>query len=148
MFRQSQNSFARNIRIHIHYQLKTDDIISALIPRQNGFTILMQNAHSSQLHLPIFSQSNKINHKQTLRNDLVDWIHNHGGGWSTQSFANMQGKEFIISLTETIWYIDMHNHKKLEERSYHIPELFLEFFDRANPESYKQSRNPLMQINY
>ncbi len=131
----------KNVGIHIHYRLKTDDIIPVPIP-QNGFTILMQNARKSQLHLPTFPQSEKINRKQTLRNDLVDWIHNHGGGWSTQLFANMQGKEFIISLTETIWYIDMHNHKKLEERSYHISELFLEFFDRANPESYKQSRKP------
>ncbi|UZO01231.1 uncharacterized protein OCT59_012335 [Rhizophagus irregularis] len=34
----------------------------------------------------------------------------------------------------------MRNHKKFEERSYYIPDLFLEFFDHANPESYKQSR--------
>ncbi|CAB5394997.1 unnamed protein product [Rhizophagus irregularis] len=34
----------------------------------------------------------------------------------------------------------MRNHKKFEERSYYIPDLFLEFFDRINPESYKQSR--------
>ena len=52
----------------------------------------------------------------------------------------MQGKQFITCLTEAIWYIDMCNHKKLEERSYHIPEPFLEFFGRANPESYKESR--------
>ncbi|GBC06692.1 hypothetical protein RclHR1_00070059 [Rhizophagus clarus] len=36
----------------------------------------------------------------------------------------------------------MRNHKKLEKRGYHIPRLFLEFFDRANPESYKQTRKP------
>jgi hypothetical protein len=34
----------------------------------------------------------------------------------------------------------MCNHEKLKERSYHIPELFKEFFGRADPESYKQSR--------
>jgi hypothetical protein len=90
------------------------------------------------LYLPKFSQSG--NHKQTLHNDLVDWIHNHGGEWSSQSYANIQGKEFIISLTETIWYINMCNHKKLKERSCHIPNLFLEFFDRANPESHKHSQ--------
>ena len=52
----------------------------------------------------------------------------------------MQGKQFITCLTETIWYIDMCNHEKLKERSYHIPELFHEFFGRADPKSYKQSR--------
>jgi hypothetical protein len=90
--------------------------------------------------LPTFSQSERANRKQILCKDLVNWIQHHGGGWSTQSYANMQGKQFITCLTETIWYIDMRNHKKLEERSYHIPEPFLEFFDRANPESYKESR--------
>ncbi|CAB5180640.1 unnamed protein product [Rhizophagus irregularis] len=34
----------------------------------------------------------------------------------------------------------MRSHKKLEERSFHIPNIFLEFFDRANPESHKHSR--------
>src|SRR5205085_7011703 len=70
----------------------------------------------------------------------VNWIHLHNGGWSTQSLANIQGKQFIISLVETIWYIDMCDHKKFEERGYYIPELFHEFFGRANPESYKQSQ--------
>jgi len=100
----------------------------------------MQNARQTQLHLPIFLQSEKSNRKQKLRNDLVDWIQCYGGGWSTQSYANTQGKQFIISLTETIWYIDIRNHQKLEKWNYHIPELFLEFFDRANPKSYKQSQ--------
>ncbi|PKK75507.1 hypothetical protein RhiirC2_708088 [Rhizophagus irregularis] len=66
----------------------------------------------------------------------------HGSEWPTKLCADTQGKEFIVSLTETIWYIDMHDHKKLEERNYHIPKLFLEFFGHTNPESYKQSRKP------
>ncbi|GBC32615.2 hypothetical protein GLOIN_2v1880501 [Rhizophagus irregularis DAOM 181602=DAOM 197198] len=127
----------KGVGIYIHYRLKTD-ITTATPASQNGFAILMQNARKSKLYLPTFPQSG--NRKQTLRNDLVDWIHNNGGGWSTQSYANTQGKEFIVSLTEAIWYIDMRSHKKLEERSFHIPNIFLEFFDRANPESHKHSR--------
>ena len=69
-----------NVGIHIHYRLKPDDVTFAFMPRQNGFTILMQNARRSQLHLPTFSQSDKMNRKQILRNDLVEWIHNHGEG--------------------------------------------------------------------
>ncbi|CAB4385506.1 unnamed protein product [Rhizophagus irregularis] len=110
--------------------------------QSNGFTILMQNAHKFQLHLPTFPQPEKVNRKQKLRNDIVDWIHSHGSEWPTKLCADTQGKEFIVSLTETIWYIDMHDHKKLEERNYHIPKLFLEFFGHTNPESYKQSRKP------
>jgi len=130
-----------NMGIHIHYRLKTDDdITSDLVPRQNSFMILMQNAR--QTHLPTFSQSENTNRKQKLRSDLIGWIHHHGGGWSTQSYANTQGKQFVTSLTETIWYIDMRNHQKLEERSYHIPNIFLEFFGRADPKLYKESRKP------
>jgi len=128
----------RSVGIHIHYRLKADDTVSTLVPH-NSFTIIMQNARRSQLYLPKFSQSEKINRKLVLRNDLVNWIQRHDGGWSTQLYADVQGKEFIVSLTETIWYIDMHNHKKLEEHGYHIPELFLEFFNHTNPESYKQA---------
>ncbi|CAB4394856.1 unnamed protein product [Rhizophagus irregularis] len=102
----------------------------------------MQNAHKFQLHLPTFPQPEKVNRKQKLRNDIVNWIHSHGSGWPTKLCADTQGKEFIVSSTKTIWYIDMHDHKKLEERNYHIPKLFLEFFGRVNPKSYKQSRKP------
>jgi len=34
----------------------------------------------------------------------------------------------------------MYNYQKLKECSYHISELFHEFFGHANPESYKQSQ--------
>ena len=130
-----------SIGIHIHYRLKNDTSITPdLIPQRNSFVIMMQNAHRTQLYLPTFSRSGKANRKQILRSDLVDWIRLHNGGWSTQLLANTQGKQFVVSLVETIWYIDMCNHEKLKERSYHIPELFHEFFGRADPESYKQSR--------
>lgn len=130
-----------NIGVHIHYRLKNEEAY-ALVPQQNSFTVMMQNARNarqSRLNLPTFSQSGRIDRKQALRNDIIDWIRNHGGGW-TQSYANTQGKQFITSLTEAIWYIDMRDHKKLEERSYHIPALLHEFFGRASPESYKESR--------
>ncbi|UZO06125.1 uncharacterized protein OCT59_026456 [Rhizophagus irregularis] len=68
---------------------------------QNGFAILMQNARKSKLYLLTFPQSG--NRKQTLRNDFVDWIHNNGGGWSTQSIANTQGKEFIMLMANFDW---------------------------------------------
>ncbi|RHZ55994.1 hypothetical protein Glove_407g11 [Diversispora epigaea] len=126
----------------IHYRLKIDDIISNSTLQQNSLMILMQNAQKTKLHLPTFSQSGRINRKQKLRFDLVNWIIHHGGGWSSQLYANTQGKQFINNLTETIWYIDMRDHQKLENRNYHIPELFLEFFGRADPESYKELRKP------
>ncbi|CAG8762504.1 16297_t:CDS:2, partial [Rhizophagus irregularis] len=59
----------KDVGIYIHYQLKTD-ITTTTPASQNGFAILMQNVCKSKLYLAIFSQSG--NHKQTLRNDLVD----------------------------------------------------------------------------
>jgi len=127
--------------VHIHYRLKNDTGITPdLIPQRNCFTIMMQNAHRTQLYFPNFSQSGKENRKQTLRSDLIDWIQVHNGGWSTQSLVNTQEKQFIANLVETIWYIDMCNHEKLQERSCHIPELFHEFFGHADPELYKKSQ--------
>jgi hypothetical protein len=61
-----------NVGIHIHYRLKTNDIDSTLVSQQNSFTVLMQNARRSQLYLPIFSQSGKMNCKQILQNDLIN----------------------------------------------------------------------------
>ena len=78
-----------SIGVHIHYQLKSDtDTTPDFVPQRNSFTIIMQNAHQTQLYLLTFSQSGKANRKQILRCDLVDWIRLHNGGWSTQSFAN------------------------------------------------------------
>ena len=52
----------------------------------------MQNAYQNRLYLLTFSQLDKTNRKLTLCSNLVNWIHNHNGGWSTQSYANTQGK--------------------------------------------------------
>ncbi|CAG8844731.1 18720_t:CDS:2, partial [Gigaspora margarita] len=109
---------------------------------QNYFTIMMQNARRAKLYFPTFPQLEKANRKQKLYSDIVDWVQRHSGGWSAQSYADTQGKQFVNCLTKTIWYIDMRDHKRFEDRSYHILKLFLKFFGRANPESYKQSRKP------
>ena len=81
--------------------------------------------------------------KQILQNNLIDWIKNHNGIWKMAHliicYASIQGKQFIVSLTEAIWYIDMWNHKKFKEQSYHISEISPKCFDHAIPESYKQS---------
>ncbi|CAG8834796.1 12969_t:CDS:2, partial [Gigaspora margarita] len=104
------------IGIYVHYHLKTEDTINSnLASQQNSFAILIQNTYRTQLYLPTFQQSGNMKYKQKLHSDIVEWV---------------------------IWYIDMRGHKKFEDRSYHIPELFLEFFNRASSESYKESRKP------
>jgi len=62
-----------SVGVHIHYRLKSDtEMTPDLIPQRNSFTIMMQNAHRTQLYLSTFSQSEKANRKQTLRDDLID----------------------------------------------------------------------------
>ncbi|CAG8845386.1 13191_t:CDS:2, partial [Gigaspora margarita] len=82
-----------------------------------------------QKYLPTVLKFKQLNRKQTLYNDIIEWI-------------CQNRKRFVNCLCEAIWYINMHEHLKLKERSYHIPELFLVFFGHANPKSYKESRKP------
>ncbi|CAG8471253.1 40448_t:CDS:10 [Gigaspora margarita] len=89
---------------------------------QNGFDIIMRSAWS----IP----------------NIANWIQRHEGGWSTQKLADSEGKQFIIALSEVLWHIDIHDSIKLEERSFHIPNLFYEFLGKANLEFYKESRKP------
>ncbi|RIB15432.1 hypothetical protein C2G38_2192362 [Gigaspora rosea] len=98
-------------------------------------------ARSNKLCVTSFSYSTP-NRKLLPRLDIVKWIQYHKSGWSTQNSADNQGKQFVVDLSEALWYLDIHGYKKLEERSFHIPHLFHEFLNRANPESYKEARKP------
>ncbi|RIB02583.1 hypothetical protein C2G38_2049946 [Gigaspora rosea] len=136
------DEFGKNIHYHLHEDELQSDNSSEY---QNGFDIIMRSARSipsNQRYISQFLYSSKSNRKQLLRPDIANWIQRHEGGWSTQKLANSEGKQFIIALSEALWYIDIHDSTKLEERSFHIPNLFHEFLGKANPESYKESRKP------
>ncbi|CAG8559972.1 3797_t:CDS:2 [Gigaspora margarita] len=104
------NEFRRNV----HYCLSTNE----LQPHNshNALDIIMQSAQNRQLYASIFN------------------------GWSTQILADNKGKQFIIALSDALWYVDMRNRTKLQQQNFHIPQLFLEFLDRVNPEAYKEAR--------
>ncbi|RIB27040.1 hypothetical protein C2G38_2161561 [Gigaspora rosea] len=89
---------------------------SPTLPLQNCFTIMMQNAQRNQLYLPNSSYC-KPNRKQLLQQDIIDWIGHNG----------------------------VDGHSKFEERGYHIPQAFMEFFGCANPESTKKIKKILTQ---
>ncbi|RIB03305.1 hypothetical protein C2G38_2049373 [Gigaspora rosea] len=131
----------------IPYEMSIKKFFDKLVtePCQNAFELLMQS-QKGQKYLPTVLKFKQLNRKQTLYNDIIEWICQNGGEWSSVEDANAQGKRFVNCLYEAIWYIDMHGYLKLKERSYHIPELFLVFFGRANPESYKESRKPFNAI--
>ncbi|CAG8843286.1 10627_t:CDS:1, partial [Gigaspora margarita] len=132
--------------VNIYYHLKHSDIITShSAPFQNAFELLMQS-QKGQKFLPTVLKFKQLNRKQTLYNDIIEWICQNGGGWSLAEDANAQRKRFVNCLCKAIWYIDMHGHLKLKERSYHIPELFLVFFGHANSESYKESWKPFNAI--
>ncbi|CAG8457754.1 24796_t:CDS:2 [Gigaspora rosea] len=131
------SEFGKNIHYHLH---SNEMRYSNLDKYKNGFDIIMQTSQSKQLYVPNFSHSPNSNCKQLLRLDIVKLIQNHQSGWSTQASANDEGKQFIISLSEALWYIDMCDNTKLKERSFNIPSMFHEFLGRANPEAYKGAR--------
>ncbi|CAG8713693.1 15997_t:CDS:2, partial [Gigaspora rosea] len=113
------DEFGKNIHYHLHEDELQSDNSSEY---QNGFDIIMRSAWSIL--------------------NIANWIQRHEGGWSTQKLADSEEKQFIIALSEALWYIDIHDSTKLEERSFHISNLFYEFLGKANPESYKESRKP------
>src|SRR3954449_2864858 len=70
----------------------------------NAFRVLISN--SAQLVLPLFKLSKRPNKKDLLRQDLVAWIKNNGGGWKGRPAADSTGKSFINDLLNSIWYVD------------------------------------------
>jgi len=91
---------------------------------------LMQN------YLPEFNTSR--NSFNQLCIDLCEWIKINGGGWIGRDNANTIGKKFITDLSKSLWHIDNCSYKTLNDR-FKIPEVFINFFNRAHPESYKKA---------
>jgi hypothetical protein len=116
-----------------------EDYQSPFIERENdAFKVLVSN--STQLALPSFKLPKKPNKKDLLRQDLVAWIKNNGGGWKGRLAAESTGKSFINDLLNAIWYVDMCSVEKMKGRAIHPPKELEEFFNRADPSSYKNSR--------
>ena len=105
---------------------------------KNAFRELMSSA--SQLSLPSFQLPKKPNKQDLLRQDIVEWIRNNGGGWNGRSAAESTGKSFINDLLNAIWYIDTCGIEKMKGRAIHPPKEFEEFFNRSDPSSYKNAR--------
>jgi hypothetical protein len=97
-------------------------------------------AASTQIFLPNFNLPAR-NSFEELRIDLNEWIQSNGGGWIGKDTANTIGKKFVTDLTKSIWYVDICSKKTMDDR-FKIPTLFINFFERANPESYNKSRKP------
>ncbi|CAG8449252.1 9924_t:CDS:2 [Gigaspora rosea] len=105
---------------NIHYHLSANELQSSnSYNDRNAFDIIMKSSTNKQLHVSIFKYSNPTR-KQQLRLDMVEWI---------QSYKS-----------------NMRDGTKLHDQNFHIPQLFLGFFDRADPESYREAR-PLFCAN-
>ncbi|CAG8806570.1 18961_t:CDS:1, partial [Racocetra persica] len=79
--------------LNIHYRLKTSDIIIFhLVLCQNALEILIQTQKKNFLLSPL--QYKRLNNKQVLYNDIIEWICQNGEEWSSIENANAQGKKF------------------------------------------------------
>ncbi|CAG8807175.1 18938_t:CDS:1 [Gigaspora margarita] len=64
--------------LNIYYHLNISDIITFhLVPCQNALKILMQTQKKILLSL---LQYKKLDNKQVLYNDIIEWIHQNGRG--------------------------------------------------------------------
>jgi len=106
--------------------------------KKNAFNVLVSN--SIQLFLPSFKSPKKPTKKDLLRNDIVTWIKNNGGGWKGKLAAESIGKSFINDLLNAIWYVDTCGIEKVKGRAIHFPKELEEFFNRSDPSSYKNAR--------
>ncbi|RIB03172.1 hypothetical protein C2G38_2225862 [Gigaspora rosea] len=80
--------------LNIHYRLNISDMITShLAPCQNALKILMQT--QKKIFLPSPLQYKRLNNKQVLYNDIIEWIRQNGGVWSSIENANTQGKRFV-----------------------------------------------------
>ncbi|CAG8836706.1 15282_t:CDS:1, partial [Gigaspora margarita] len=94
--------------VNIYYHLKHSNIITSYSAQcQNAFELLMQS-QKGQKYLPTVLKFKQLNRKQTLYNDIIEWICQNSRGWSSVEDANAQEKRFVNCLCEVIWYIDMH----------------------------------------
>jgi len=126
---------AKQFGVFVTFKLKDDvDLDKPAIHSIDAFELmriaLMQN------YLPEFNTSR--NSFNQLCIDLCEWIKINGDGWIRRDNVNTIGKKFITDLSKSLWYIDNYSYKTLNDR-FKIPEVFINFFNRTHPESYKKA---------
>jgi len=99
----------------------------------NAFDLLMNS--STTLYLPEFNPIPR-NALDQLKIDITNLIKNNGRGWFEKDVTENIGKKFVIDLANAIWYVDIRGFNQ----KYKVPILFENFFDRANPSNYKNTR--------
>ncbi|CAB4431161.1 unnamed protein product [Rhizophagus irregularis] len=100
------NEIAQNFGNFFLFELQIpEDYQLPLQKEKNVFEILISN--STQLSLPSFKLSKKLNRKDLLRQDMVEWIKKNGGGWKGKIAAESIGRSFVNDLLNAIWYVDM-----------------------------------------
>ena len=106
--------------------------------RRNVFTVLMEEA--GKLVCSDKVEIIRMNNKQKLYNDIIDLLQQNELGWSKDMVLS-QGKPFVSRLVriDVLWQLDGH-HEKLAAQSRAIPEIFAQFHNYNDPESYKQKQ--------
>ena len=102
--------------------------------RRNVFTVLMEEA--GKLVCPDKIEIIRKNNKQKLYNYVIDLLQKNELGWSKDMVLS-QGKPFVSQLVDVLWQLDGH-HEKLAAQSCAIPEIFAQFQNYNDPESYKR----------
>lgn len=122
---------------YVMFKLKDENHLDDEFTTQTINAFDLMRAASMLNYLPEFTSPN--NSFDKLRIDLNEWIKNNGGGWIGKDIANTIGKKFVTDLSKAIWYVDSCSYKTMNDRI-KIPEIFVNFFDRAHPEAYNKAR--------
>jgi hypothetical protein len=104
------------------------DVSSVLMASAQTFTVLPEN-------WPAGVQNAKVN----LRNDILQWPRRNDLGWSPGQAESSLGKNFVQTLTDTLWYIDGNHHAIItHSRGIHI--CFQQFSGYNVPEKHKKRK--------
>ena len=127
-------SFGSFVKLHVEQQ--RPDAPSSNTDTPDAFAILMANQRLlSSPALP--DRLQERNKKDKLYNDLISLVDGMGLKW--QSGEVKSGKSFLITLTNTLWYIDGH-HESLSSRNCEVPQLFRPFVGYNMPELTKHRK--------
>lgn len=85
---------------------------------RSAYDVLMNSTRERVLPSKI-SRSGELKATEKLYNDLLDYLGHLGVGWS-RDCVETTGKRFVLSLRDTLWYLDG-QHAKLAERGLALP---------------------------
>ena len=108
--------------------------------KRNAFKVLLEGARKMTLPKPFDLDRKQTNNKQTVFNKILVILDRAQLGFTPECIDN--GRNFIQTLTNCLWYIDPHL-EKIRDRALDIPALFDHLMGYNVPENHKHKRHDI-----